>query len=83
MASDPTPRPSLPRRAAKTVARPLTDPMHRRFDEVERRLDALTQVVAEVRDRVEADLATVVELGLELQRLVEGLATAADDEPDG
>ena len=68
---------SFPRRAARTAARPVTDPMHRRFDEVERRLDELTRMVVEVRDRVEADLASIVELSLELQRTADTLAEAA------
>lgn len=76
-----SPRGSLPRRAARAVARPVTDPMHRRFDAVEQRVDTLTQMVTEVRDRVEADLASLVELTLELQRVVEGLGDTGP-EPD-
>lgn len=75
---------SFPRRAVRTVARPVTDPMHRRFDEVERRfddverrLDELTRIVMEVRDRVEADLASIVELTLELQRTIDTLTEGA------
>lgn len=76
------PQGSLPRRAAKAAARPVTDPMNRRFDEVERRLDELSQTVVEIRDRVEADLASIVELTLELQRAVELIAASASvDEP--
>jgi len=71
---------SLPRRAVRTVARPVTDPMHRRFDDVERRLDELTRIVIEIRDRVEADLASIVELSLELQRTADGLARAVQPE---
>jgi len=76
----PPPSGSFPRRAVRTVARPVTDPMHRRFDDVERRLDELTRIVMEVRDRVEADLASIVELALELQRTVDTLAEAAQPE---
>ncbi len=71
---------SFARRAVRTVARPVTDPMTRRFDDMERRIDELTRVVTEVRDRVEADLASIVELSLELQRTVDTLAEAARPE---
>lgn len=72
----PPPRGSVARRAVRTAARPVTDPMHRRFDDVERRLDELTQMVTEVRDRVEADLASMVELTIELQRTLDTLTAA-------
>ncbi|MCZ7531681.1 MAG: hypothetical protein M5U31_15910 [Acidimicrobiia bacterium] len=75
---------SFVRRAARTVARPVTDPMTRRFDDMERRIDELTRAVCEVRDRVEADLASIVELSLELQRTADTLAEAArPDDPTG
>lgn len=75
---------SFPRRAVRTVARPVTDPMHRRFDDVERRLDELTRIVEEVRDRVEADLASIVELAFELQRTVDALTEGAlPEDPAG
>ena len=79
--SEGTPQGSLPRRAAKAAARPVTDPMNRRFDEMERRLDELSRTVVEIRDRVEADLASIVELTLELQRAVEAIAASSVDEP--
>lgn len=80
----PPPSGSIPRRVVRTAARPVTDPMHRRFDEVERRLDELTQMLTEVRDRVEADLASIVELTIELQRTLDALtAAAAPDERAG
>jgi len=58
--------------------------MHRRFDDVERRLDELTRIVEEVRDRVEADLASIVELAFELQRTVDALTEGAlPEDPAG
>jgi len=78
--SDPD-QPSQPpppwRRAAGRVVGPVRDPLWRRFDEIETRLDRLEQMITEVRDRVEADLSSIVELTLELQRT---LAHLADDD---
>jgi hypothetical protein len=74
----PPPRGSVARRAARTAARPVTDPMHRRFDAIEERLDAIERLALEVRDRVEADLASIVELTIALQRALDRLASAAD-----
>jgi hypothetical protein len=75
MAADeqPAPRAPIARKAARLAARPVTDPMHRRFDAIESRLDECTRLVMEVRDRVEADLASIVELTIELQRALDAL----------
>jgi hypothetical protein len=70
---------SLPRRVARLAARPVTNPMHRRFDAIETRLDECTRLLLEVRDRVEADLASIVELTIELQRTLDELKRERDD----
>jgi hypothetical protein len=67
------------RRVARIAGRPVTDPMHRRFDAIETRLDECTRLLLEVRDRVEADLASIVELTVELQRALEDLKRERDD----
>ena len=67
------------RRFARLAARPVTDPMHRRFDALETRLDECTRLLLEVRDRVEADLASIVELTIELQRELAALKVERDD----
>jgi hypothetical protein len=53
--------------------------MHRRFDALETRLDECMRLLLEVRDRVEADLASVVELTVELQRTIDELKRERDD----
>jgi hypothetical protein len=75
MAADeqPAPRAPIARKAARLAARPVTDPMNRRFDAIETRLDECTRLVMEVRDRVEADLASIIELTIELQRALDTL----------
>jgi hypothetical protein len=67
------------RRVAKLAARPVTDPMHRRMDALETRLDECMRLLLEVRDRVEADLGSVVELTVELQRTLDALKRERDD----
>jgi hypothetical protein len=80
MAADDQPAPrSFPRRVARLAARPVTDPMHRRFEVLETRLDECTRLLLEVRDRVEADLASIVELTVELQRTIDELKRERDD----
>jgi hypothetical protein len=80
MAADDQPAASsFPRRVARLAARPVTDPMHRRFEAIETRLDECTRLLLEVRDRVEADLASIVELTVELQRTLEELKRERDD----
>jgi hypothetical protein len=74
----PAPR-SFPRRVARLAARPVTDPMHRRLDVLETRVDECTRLLLEVRDRVEADLASIVELTVELQRTLDELRRERDD----
>jgi hypothetical protein len=74
----PAPRAPLPKRAARLAARPVTDPMHRRFDAMEQRLDECMRLLLEVRDRVEADLASIVELTTELQRSLDALQREHD-----
>jgi hypothetical protein len=64
---------SLPRRAARRAVGPVLDPIHRRFDAIETRLDECTQLLLEVRDRVEADLSSLVELTTELHRTLDEL----------
>jgi hypothetical protein len=61
----------LARRVARRAAAPVIDPINRRFDAIETRLDECTRLLLEVRDRVEADLASIVELTIELQRALE------------
>jgi hypothetical protein len=80
MAADDQPAASsLPKRVARLAARPVTDPMHRRFEAIETRLDECTRLLLEVRDRVEADLASIVELTVELQRALDELKRERDD----
>jgi hypothetical protein len=80
MAADDQPAPrSLPRRVVRLAARPVTDPMHRRFEAIETRLDECTRLLLEVRDRVESDLASIVELTIELQRTLDDLKRERDD----
>jgi hypothetical protein len=71
---------SLPRRVARLAARPVTDPMHRRFEALETRVDECTRLLLEVRDRVEADLTSIVELTVELQRTLDELKRERDRE---
>jgi hypothetical protein len=85
MAADeqPAPRPPsdpVPKRVARLAARPVTDPMHRRFDAIEVRLDECMRMLLEVRDRVEADLSSIVELTTELQRTLDALQRDRDGE---
>jgi hypothetical protein len=75
--SQPGPK-RLARRVARRAARPVIDPINRRFDEIETRLDDCTRLLLEVRDRVEADLASIVELTIELQRALEELKDDRD-----
>jgi hypothetical protein len=67
------------RRVARLAARPVTDPMHRRFDVLETRVDECMRLLLEVRDRVESDLASIVELTIELQRTLDELKRERDD----
>ena len=53
--------------------------MNRRFDALETRVDECMRLLLEVRDRVEADLASVVELTIELQRTLDELKVERDD----
>jgi hypothetical protein len=69
----------LARRVARAAGRPVTDPMHRRFDALETRVDECMRLLLEVRDRVEADLASIVELTIELQRALDELKVERDD----
>ncbi len=73
----------MARRVARLAARPVTDPMHRRFDALETRVDECMRLLLEVRDRVEADLASIVELTVELQRTIDELKRERDDAATG
>jgi hypothetical protein len=75
----PAPQGSFTRRAARRAAGPVLDPIHRRFDAIETRLDECTRLLLEVRDRVEADLSSIVELTIELQRTLDELKHERDD----
>jgi hypothetical protein len=66
------------KRAARLAARPVTDPMHRRFDVLETRVDDCMRLLQEIRDRVEADLGSIVELTTELQRSLDDLRRERD-----
>jgi hypothetical protein len=66
------------KRAGRFAARPVTDPMHRRFDALETRVDDCMRLLEEVRDRVEADLGSIVELTTELQRALDDLRREHD-----
>jgi hypothetical protein len=72
------PRGSFVRRVARFVGRPILAPMHQRFDRIEQQLDEQSRLLLEVRDRVEADLTSVVELLVELQRTLDALERARD-----
>lgn len=74
----PAARAALPRRAVRAVARPVTDPMNHRFNRLEQQLDECTKLMLEVRDRVESDLASIVELTNELQRTLDALQREHD-----
>jgi hypothetical protein len=80
MPADDVPAPrSLPKRVADAALRPVADPMRRRFDLLEARIDGCERLLLEVRDRVEADLASIVELTVELQRTLDELKRERDD----
>ena len=53
--------------------------MNRRFDALETRVDECMRLLLEVRDRVEADLASIVELTIELKRTLDELKVERDD----